>query len=342
MNPGGSIFSLSLLRAMIRLTTPVLLAAMGGLLTSRAGVLNFALEGMMLLGAFIALTVSYFVGASWMGVLAAMLAGMLLAALFAFLFLKYKVDLVIMAIAINLLVTEMTIFMLQTIFNVSGTFSDPSIEALPIIHLPIIKDIPILGEVLSGYNIIVYLSWVAVVGCQILLFHTRLGRHIRATGENIEAAETAGINVDLVRLLAILASGALAGMAGAYLSVGHLTLFTQNMSAGRGWSGLTAALFGMNHPIGALFTSLFFGAADAFALRLQGVTNLPGSLVLMLPHILTVIAITTVGLRGHVSEFLGRRRFRARAVELLAERRAQWAAAHQTAEAATEGTTADS
>jgi ABC-type uncharacterized transport system permease subunit len=315
----ATIFGLPLVRATIRLTTPILLAALGGLLTSRAGVLNFALEGMMLLGAFLALAISYFVGSSWIGVVAAMAAGMALAAVFAFLFLQYDVDLVIMAIAINLLMYELTMFFLQTIFNVTGTFSDPSIQALPPIHIPVLRDIPVLGDILSGYNLIVYLSWVAVVACYVLLFRTRLGRHIRATGENLEAAQTAGINVNRVRMGTILASGALAGMAGAYLSVGHLTLFTHGMSAGRGWTGLTAALFGMNHPVGAFLTSLFFGAADAFALRLQGVTELPGSLVLMLPHILTVIAITVVGLREQLAETLGRRRFRARAAELLAQ-----------------------
>ncbi|UCC76688.1 MAG: ABC transporter permease, partial [Anaerolineales bacterium] len=223
------------------------------------------------------------------------------------------------AIAINLLMFELTMFFLQTIFNVTGTFSDPSIMALPPIHIPVLREMPVLGDILSGYNFIVYFSWLAVPGCYILLFRTRLGRHIRATGENIEAAQTAGINVDRVRMGTILTSGALAGMAGAYLSVGHLTLFTHGMSAGRGWTGLTAALFGMNHPIGAFLTSLFFGAADAFALRLQGVSELPGSLVLMLPHLLTVIAITVVGLRGRLAETLGRRRFRARATELLAQ-----------------------
>jgi simple sugar transport system permease protein len=193
-------------------------------------------------------------------------------------------------------------------FGNVGTWSDPSIQKLPDIEIPIIHDIPVIGGIFSGYNIIVYISWFAVIAGYFILFHTKFGRHVRAVGENQEAAEALGINVSRVKLFALVISGSLAALGGAFLSVGHLTLFTRNMSNGRGWIGITAALFGFNHPIGVLFTGLFFGFADAFAVRLQNVTDLPPSLVQVLPHIATLTALILVALQDKISKALTKRR----------------------------------
>lgn len=317
-----SILNTSLVQSSIRLATPIILAALAGAICNRAGVLNFALEGMMLLGAFLGIVTTYFIGSTYAGVLLGMLSGALLGAFFAFLYLKYSVDLVILAIAINMLVTELTVYFMRILFGQVGTWTDPSIIKLPDIHIPLIKDIPVLGPVLSGYNIIIYFSWFAVIAAYIMLFHTKFGRHIRAVGENQAAAETVGINAPRVKLFALVISGALAALGGAFLSVGHLTMFTREMSNGRGWIGITAALFGLNHPIGVLFTGLFFGFADAFAVRLQNVTDLPPNLIQLLPHITTLLVLVAMALRERVARALVRRRSVARIREGLVGRAA--------------------
>jgi ABC-type uncharacterized transport system permease subunit len=168
----------------------------------------------------------------------------------------------------------------------------------------------------------VYFSWFAALATYFILFYTKFGRHVRAVGEKQEAAETVGINVARVKVFALIISGMLAATGGAFLSVGHLTLFTRNMSNGRGWIAVTAALFGFNHPIGVLLTGMFFGLADAFAIRLQTTTDIPPSLVQFLPHIFTLLAIILVAVRSHAAEALARRAFRLRAQREIAAQEA--------------------
>jgi simple sugar transport system permease protein len=171
---------------------------------------------------------------------------------------------------------------------------------------------------LSGHNAIVYFSWVATALLYVILFHTPFGRHVRAVGENQAAAESLGINVGRVKLFALMLGGGLAALGGAFLSIGHLTLFSRDMSNGRGFIGLTAALFGFSHPVGALLTSLFFGFADALGVRLQTTTDIPPSLIQFMPHVLTILALVLVALRSRGQEALARRRFRLRARQQLA------------------------
>jgi ABC-type uncharacterized transport system permease subunit len=316
------LFTLDLVRSGVRLGTPIILAAIGGALCNRAGVLNLALEGKMLMGAFLGILAAYFLKSSYLGVLMAALSGGILGAVFAFLYLRYEVDLVILAIAINLFIAEMTVFFMRTFLGDVGTWSDPSIEQLPDLALPLIHNVPVLGKLFSGYNAIVYLSWLAAVVIYFILFYTKFGRHVRAVGENQAAAETVGINVPRVKVFALIISGALAATGGAFLSIGHLTLFTRNMSNNRGWIAITAALFGFNHPIGVFFTGMFFGFADALAIRLQTTTNVPPSLVQFLPHIFTLLAIILVAARSHAVETLARRAFRLRAQREITDQEA--------------------
>ena len=305
-----SVFTVELINSSIRLATPILLAALGGALCNQAGVLNLALESKMLLGAFVGILAAYYIGNSYAGAVAAMVAGALLGLLFAFLYHKYKVDLVILAIAFNLIIIELTVFVMRAMFGNVGTWSDPSIVRLPNIEIPIIKDIPVLGSILSGYNIIVYFSWLATIVMFIVLYKMRNGRHLRAVGENKGAAETVGINAVLLQTLALVICGALAGLGGAFLSIGHLTLFTRNMSNGRGWIAIAAAMFGMNHPFGVFFASLFFGFADAFAVRIQATTDLPPNLVKLLPNLATLLVLIIIALRSKLALSMARRRFR--------------------------------
>ena len=305
-----SVFTVELLNSGIRLATPILLAALGGALCNQAGVLNLALESKMLMGAFIGIVAAFYLGNSYLGLLVAMAAGGILGLLFAFLYHKYRVDLVILAIAFNLIIAELTVFVMRVMFGNVGSWSDPSIVRIPDIEIPFIKDIPVIGSILSGYNIIVYFSWLAAIIMFIVLYKMKSGRHLRAVGENKSAAETVGINAVLLQTLALMISGMLAGLGGAFLSIGHLKLFTRNMSNGRGWTAIAAAMFGVNHPIGVFFASLFFGFADAFAVRIQNVTDLPPNLVKLLPNLATLLVLIIIALRSKIAFSMARRRFR--------------------------------
>lgn len=312
MNGFFDVFTIELVNSGIRLAAPIVLAAMGGVLCEQAGVLNLALEGKMLLGAFLGIVMAFFIGNTTAGIVVAMLAGGLLGALFAFLYHKYEVDLIILAIALNMIILELTVYMTRVLFGQVGSWSDPSITRVPDIHIPIIKDIPILGPLVSGYNWIVYFSWFSAIAIYVVLFHTKFGRHIRAVGENREAAETVGINSRRIQFIALVLSGMLAALGGAFLSVGHLKLFTRNMSNGRGWTAIAAVLFGLKHPIWTFFAALFFGFADAFSVRIQAVTSLPPNLVEVLPHLATLLVLIIVALREKMGVAMARRRFRSR------------------------------
>jgi len=300
----------ALISSGIRLATPIMLAALGGAICNRAGVLNLALEGKMLLGAFLGITIAYFAGNTYIGIGVAVIAGGMLGGLFAFLYLRYEVNLIILALAINLLLLEITVYFMRILFGNVGSWSDPSIQRLPEINIALVENIPYWGQVLSGHNFIVYFSWFACIAGSVILFWTKFGRHIRATGEKKEAAETVGINVNWVQVAALVIAGMLCGLAGAFLSVGHLTLFTRNMSNGRGWVAVVAATFAFNHPIGVIFTSLFFGFTEAFAVRVQAVSDLPPNLVQLIPQFATLLALILVGLREKLSLLFTKRRFR--------------------------------
>jgi simple sugar transport system permease protein len=306
------VFTIQLVNSGIRLGTPIILAALGGVLCEQSGVLNLALEGKMLLGAFLGIVAAYFLGSTFLGIMAAMLAGGLLGLLFAFLYHRYEVDLIILAIALNLIILELTVYMTRVLFGQVGSWSDPSLVRVPDIQIPLIKDIPVLGHLISGYNWIVYFSWFAAIAAYVVLYHTRFGRHIRAVGENRQAAETVGINSRRIQTITLALSGMLAALGGAFLSIGHLKLFTRNMSDGRGWVAIAAVLFGVKHPIATFFAALFFGFADAFAVRIQNVTDWPPNLVQLLPHVATLVVLVAVALREKVGVMLARQRFRAR------------------------------
>jgi ABC-type uncharacterized transport system permease subunit len=304
----------TLLQSSIRLATPYVLGSLAAIVASRAGVLNLAIEGKMLLGAFIAVAVLYKTGFDpFVGVLAATVAGGVLGVVFAVLYLRIRINLVILALAVNLFIANATVFVMRVSFGAFGTLADPSISSLPEIQLPLIKDIPYIGPLLSGYNIVVYISWLMAAVVWVVLFRTQFGRHIRAVGENREAAETVGINVTRVQVFALTFSGMLAGMAGSFLSIGVLSQFVSNMTAGRGWIAITVSLFAFEQPIPAFFTSLFFGLAEAMAFYLQSrpEMQLPPDLLLAFPQIATVAALVFVALRIRAGELLNRRNFAA-------------------------------
>lgn len=292
----SQIFDATLLNSTFRFITPILLAALGGLICERVGVFNIALEGLMLWGAYFAVVGSYYAENAFVGVLTAMVMGMALAAIFGLITIPLKGNMIVSGIALNLLVAGGTIFLLRAMFGVKGAFQDPRVQGLGKINWPAIADIPLLGAILSGHSWLVYLSWLLVVVIYILLFKTALGLRMRGVGEQPEAAATLGVNVNWMRFGTILASGALCGLAGAQLSLGQVTLFVENMSAGRGWIAVVAVMFGQAHPIGVFIASVMFGLADAIGFRLQGL-GLPAQFTGMLPYLVTLAALFVVASR---------------------------------------------
>lgn len=292
----SQIFDDTLLNSTFRYITPILLAALGGLICERVGVFNIALEGLMLWGAYFAVVGSFYAGNAFAGVLTAMLLGIALAAVFGAIVIPLKGNMIVSGIALNLLIAGATIFLLRAMFGVKGAFQDPKLQGLGKINLPIIENIPILGPILSGHSWLVYLSWLLTIVVYVLLFKTSLGLRMRGVGEQPEAAATLGVKVNWIRFGAILASGALCGLAGAQLSLGQVTLFVENMSAGRGWIAVVAVMLGQAHPFGVFFASVLFGFADSIGFRLQAY-GLPTQFTGMVPYLVTLAALFVIALR---------------------------------------------
>ncbi|MCL5075707.1 MAG: ABC transporter permease [Chloroflexi bacterium] len=287
----SQLIDLSLLAATLRLATPIIYAAIGGLFSERSGVMNIALEGIMLIGAFVAVVVSFFTNDPWLGVLAAMIAGGLTAAIHAVVCIKFKADQIVSATGINILGAGLPGFLLVRIWGQYGM--SPLVPGLSTVRLPLLSDVPIVGPVLGSQNPLVYVALLLVLISHIFFFWTPLGLRIRAVGEHPRAADTAGIDVFKLRYACVITSGVLAGIGGAYLSVGQLSQFSQLMTQGRGFMGLAAMIFGNWKPVGALIACLLFGFADALQMSAQAMgVPLPPEFLQMVPYVLTLIAVT--------------------------------------------------
>lgn len=292
----------TLANAVLRAATPILLAALGGLLCERAGVFNIGLEGLMLTGAFAAVVGSFAAGSAAAGVAAAIAAGALLAAVFALFAVTLRGNEIVLGIAINLLASGLTVFLLRTLYGVKGAFQDPGIAGLATIELPVIGSLPLIGPLvgplLSGHTAVVYAALALTLGVHLLLFRHPLGLRLRGVGEHPEAATTLGVGVGRLRYLALVLSGALCGLAGAQLSLGNVTLFVENMSAGRGWIAVVAVMFGRAHPAGVLGACLLFGFTESLGFRLQGL-RLPSQLTESLPYLVTLVSLFVFEARRH-------------------------------------------
>ena len=286
-----SVFSIGLFQNTLRTATPVVLAGLGVLMTDHVGIMNIGMDGMMLCGAFFAVLGSCFLG-SWVGGLALALAiGLLLGAFFGLFVIEFKSDEYIIGVALNIFAGGLTVFLLRTIFGVAGAFSGTSalpIHPLPIINIPLIRDIPVLGSLLSGNTLLVYVSWLMVLLSYVLIYRTPLGFWMRAAGENPEALRAAGKSPDRMKYLASVLCGLFSGLAGAHLSLGYLTMFTENMSASRGFIAVACVIFGRSDPRKVFMAALLFGFIDAFGLRVQ-TYNISSNLTSLAPYMATVI-----------------------------------------------------
>ncbi len=287
------VFNLSLLQHTIRTSTPLILAALGGLLTQKAGILNIGMEGMILLGAFFGVVGSYFFGSALVGVLFALISGLIIGWIFAFFVVGLKSDEFVIGISINMFASGITVFLLRSIFGVKGAFSSPNIIALPRVQIGFLKNIKFLDIIFNNHTIFIYVSWVLIVLVYLYLYKTPEGKWLRAAGEYPKALETAGISPEKMKYRASLACGVLCGLAGVHLSLGYLRLFTENMSSNRGFISLAAIIFGGANPIKTSGAAFLFGFFDALGIRLQSL-GLPGQATQMIPYLATVIVLVII------------------------------------------------
>ncbi|WP_429841802.1 ABC transporter permease [Brevibacillus sp. FIR094] len=284
------LFDWSLLSSTIRMVTPILLAALGGALCARVGIFNVGLEGLVLVGAFSAIVGNHFTGNLFLAVFIAALASVVFSLLFAYMTIKLRANEIVVGVAINFLALGLTTFALRAIFGVKGAFYDKDMVGLPTVEIPFIHDIPVIGGIVSGHSPLVYFAFLAAILLYVFFYRTVTGFRVLAVGLNPVAARSLGLKVTGLQMLAIVMSGALCGVAGAQLSLGQVTMFTEGMTAGRGFIALVAMMMGQSHPLGILASSLLFGLMDALSIRLQGF-SLPTQFTAMLPYVLTIVAM---------------------------------------------------
>ena len=286
----------------------LILPALGGVISERSGVVNIAMEGMMLTGAFASAMIAlalHNIGINdalsvILGVLGAILAGGLMALIHAVVSINFKANQIVSGIAINIIALGLTGYLVYVLTPAGqGVPSLPATLRLPVLSLGPLANIPFLGYVLFQQNIIFYVALLILLGTQLLLFRTNIGLRIRAVGEHPQAADTAGVNVRLLRYLCVITSGLFSGLAGAYLALGVAYLFNPGMTSGRGFIALAAMIFGKYTPLGAAAACLIFGLGDGLGIALQGNTPNLSYLLNTLPYLFTLVAL--VGLVGRTT-----------------------------------------
>jgi simple sugar transport system permease protein len=287
----GDILCLALLAATIRMATPLVLAAIGGVFTERSGVINIGLEGMMLIGAFVGVLISHWTGSPWLGVVAAIVAGGLSAWIHAFLSIRYGANQIVSGLGINFLGLGLTPYLSEMVWGSRG--HSGGVVSLPCWEIPLVKEIPVIGQILGPHAPTVFMMLAIVVIAHIVLFKTKWGLRVRAVGEFAKGAAAAGISVPRTRYICVIISGMLAGLGGAHMSVGLLGMWSWGMIAGRGFIALAVMIFGNWRPFGALAAGLVFGFADALQIRLQGL-GMPVQFPQMLPYLVTIIVLAGV------------------------------------------------
>jgi ABC-type uncharacterized transport system permease subunit len=283
----------ALFAAMLRYATPLTFAAIGGLFSERSGVVNIGLEGMMLIGAFFGLVGADKLNSWWLGLGVALLAGALTALIHAVVSIHLRADQIVSGTAINFLALGVTGYFFIDIYGSEGTPGE-GIPRIPDVNLPGVRDIPFVGDVIGQMNLMIWLSFALLIVTYVVVFKTPIGLRLRAVGEHPRAADTVGINVYATRYAAVIVSGMLAAAGGAYLSIGFLGSFNENMTAGRGFIALAALIFGNWRPFGAFGAALLFGFSSALAQRLPEYSPSGAVLFQALPYALTLIAVAGV------------------------------------------------
>jgi general nucleoside transport system permease protein len=287
---GDSLNLVGMLKSSLLRAVPLTLGALCGVLCERAGVINIAIEGMMLMAAFVGAIAGSAAGNLWVGLILGVLSGALLGAVLAVLSIRYRVDQIISGTVLNIFSAGMTAYLAARIFGEYPDLNNPG--RFKIIDLPVLSDIPILGPVLFTNNIFVYIMFALIFLITVGLFKTRWGLRVRAVGEHPKAADTVGINVLRVRYRNVIYGGMVAGLAGAYLTLGSVGRFNENMTAGTGFIALAAMIFGRYHPVGAFGAALLFGFADSLQTKLAILdVPIPSEFLLMAPYLATILVV---------------------------------------------------
>lgn len=281
----------ALLAGSVALATPLVFGSLGGLLCERSGVVNIAIEAQLLFGAFAAAVAGTLAGSAWVGLLAAVLGSVLVSAVLALFAIRFRVNQVIVGVVLNVLVSGLTGFLFATVLEPNAAvFNAP--ERLPLVRIPLLAEIPVIGPVLFDQSVIGYLMYLAVAVVWFALYRTRWGLRTRAVGEHPKAADTLGVSVNALRVRNVLLGGAVAGIGGAFYTLVSVSAFTRDMTAGAGYIALAALIFGRWNPVGALLASLLFG----FASNLESIlsflgTPVPSQFLAMLPYVVTILAV---------------------------------------------------
>lgn len=284
------IFTPSLIYATIRSATPILYAALCASITQQANILNIGTEGIMLVGAFFAVAVSFLTGSWLLAVLVAMLSGVIMGMIMAVGHIKYKADNCAIGMGINLFAVAITKFLLNSVLGKSGTFTDPNLAGIPKLRLGFLEGNSFLNDVFNNWSVTEWFVIVLIFLVSFLFYKTAWGLRLRAVGRMPRAAQTAGINVSSMQYQAILIAGLIGGLAGAHLSLGYSKMFTESMTNGRGFMGVAAMYFGAANPLLTAVGCLVFGLADSIGSRLQpfGVSS---QIILLMPYVVTVLVL---------------------------------------------------
>lgn len=293
----SEIFNLGLITTVIRISVPLAFAALGGLLTFKAGILNIAMDGFMLVAAFVGIAVAYVTGSLLLAVLAAVVGAMILAALFGYFNLKFKANIFIAGIAIGMLASGLTAVLLKGLLGQNGVFTSNNIPSFHQFTIPVISKIPVLSQLLSGYTLLVYIAMAFVPTVAFVMHRTKWGLRVRAVGENADAAASLGINVFRIKMQTVVLSGFFCGLGGAYLSLDYVSLFSRDMTGDRGLIALAAIFFAQGDPARTVAVTILFGAAQALAVRLQQSVGVAPQLLQVIPYVVTMLALIVVGVR---------------------------------------------
>lgn len=297
-----NVLNFDLIPLTLRLAVPITLAAIGGTLSERSGIINIGLEGMMLMGAFGAVYGSFLTGSPGFGVIFACLAGLIIGSIHAVLTIKYKANQVVTGVGINILAMGFTTTMIKVIWGKKGMSGE--VNNLSNISIPILKDIPLIDWLFTDQSPLTYFMLIVVILSWYILFKTNIGLNLRAIGDHPRAARISGINVTKYRYVCVILSGLLAGLGGAFLSLVQNSLFVQNMTAGRGYMALAANIFGGWNPLGSFVASLIFSFAQAIRFNMIGY-NIPDQFIQSLPYILTLAVSVSAGIKTRAPEALG-------------------------------------
>ena len=284
------IFTPSLIYATIRSATPILYAALCASITQQANILNIGTEGIMLMGAFFGVAISYLTGSWLLAVLVAMLSGAAMAMIIAVGHIRYQADNCAIGMGVNLFAVAMTKFLLNSVLGKNGTFTDPNLAGIPKLHMGFLEGNSFLNTVLNDWSITEWFVILLILLVSFLFYKTAWGLRLRAVGRMQQAAQTAGINVNSMKYQAILIAGLIGGLAGAHLSLGYSKMFTESMTNGRGFMGVAAMYFGAANPLLTAVGCLVFGLADSVGARLQPF-GVPSQIIRLMPYVVTVTVL---------------------------------------------------